>query len=171
MPLKSKSLIDKRGRECVDCEKYKTWENYHIDRRAKTGHFPRCKKCSSIKNKEFYNKYKTSFKSAKPNNNPPPLPEIDINSPLDLSFLADLGGFTENEIKRLLMTVNVYTKEPHFLKQLQIFNKFFPHRKPGACKQLVAEFTEAYMNGVSFEQEMKTRKYRKDGKKQIGGPK
>ncbi len=99
----------------------------------------------------------------------PFVPEIDMTKPLDLSFLADLGGFSETEIKRLLLTVNVYTKEPHFYTQVQIFNKFFPHRKPNLCKQIVEEFTEVYRSGLEFEDYIKSgRKYRKDGLKQMG---
>lgn len=96
----------------------------------------------------------------------PFIPDIDVNKPIDLSFLNDLGGFSENEIKRLLLTVEVYSKDPHFMNPFAIYAKFFPHRKPKLCKQLVQEFTDVYRAGLEFDAYMKTnRKFRKDGKR------
>lgn len=124
-----------------------------------------CKECDKSKIKKKY-----TFQNAAPTT--PFIPDIDINQPIDLSFLADLGGFSEQEIKRLLITVNTYSKDPHFLDQLTIFQKYFPHRKPKVCRQLVQEFTEVYRAGIEFDDYMKQgRKFRKDGLKQLAGKK
>lgn len=180
--------------ECLDCRKRK--ENIRVASGASLVTSKKCQRCGEVKLVSkfgnstvdnrllkickdclWYNDPKVKKRRAKQalmDSRPttPFIPEIDINKPLDLSFLNDLGGFSEQEIKRLLLTVEVYTKDPHFLSSVAVFAKFFPHRKVKLCKQILEEFIEVYRAGIEFDAYIKQgRKFRKDGLKQLAGKK
>lgn len=212
---RSKLRIDKDGRECIDCGKYQSWDNYYIDKAAKPwGRKSNCKACFKRRRNKFSrteviktpsiptkicrtcnkNKPRSDFGmgNVRINHNCKDcikyvtnlpkdtrlmprevvknhtVPNFDPTAPIDLSFLADLGGFNSTEIKKLLYYVNIYTQDPHNWIQLKIFQEFFPHRKPKLCKQIVDEFTEVYMKRLDFDKYIaEGRKLRKDGKKEM----
>lgn len=153
----------KESRKCESCGVTKPISKFRKRRKDYGGGtYADCKVC--------FKKMKAKLE-AKSFANDDPIPEFDPKAPVDLSFLHDIGGFTETEVKKLLFFVNIYTKEPHFMSPNNIFVKFFHYRTPKNCRLIIQEFTEADRAGVSFEDAWKTRKFRKDGLKQLAGKK
>jgi 5-methylcytosine-specific restriction endonuclease McrA len=44
-PNKFKTSLDDQGRTCTKCLEYKTWDNYFVSNKTKTGYQSECKKC------------------------------------------------------------------------------------------------------------------------------
>ncbi len=99
-------------------------------------------------------------------------PDIDLKEKLDLNFLLDLDGWTNEEIKEFLLSVKKYKRSPHNMLLGDIFKRFFSHRTTLSCSQIIQEFTEAAKNGIRDHKDIEKylngpRKFRKDGKREL----
>lgn len=146
---------DVKNAVCTQCSVSKPIDQFRKRREDYGGgYYAFCKECSNRSNK---NKGIPM----------PEKPEIDFTKPLDnLDFLKDLGGWTDQEIKEFLMTVDTYRKAPHFMKLKNICLRFFPNRGVLNCSWILKEFKEAALHNMTFSEYMKTgRKFRRDGQK------
>jgi len=50
-PNKFKTPLDENGRTCTKCLEYKTWDNYFVSSKTKTGYQSECKKCKHERKK------------------------------------------------------------------------------------------------------------------------
>ena len=53
-----KYFVDDKGKQCARCKTYKTFNNYHLDKRIPNGYRIRCKQCDLELNRIYYHKMK-----------------------------------------------------------------------------------------------------------------
>lgn len=159
----------KQSKKCTRCNCVKDIGEFKV---KKNGEWSKlCVPCLTKHkdhSKRYYAKSKgETFKKPKLNSPIPTQIEIDFTKPIDLKRLANIRQVGEQEIRKILHLYGAYAGEPHFMRTRDIFHNFMPNRSFVLCKQIVDEFLEADRNGLNFEEELKSRKYRKDGKRVI----
>lgn len=159
--MKSSAL---QTRKCNICRKEKKISEFGM-KLDKTGKRKSCEHCYQTQR----NGAKKAYKERKfMSRNEMITDDIDVSQPLKLNFLLDLNGWTKEEIKLFLLTVQKYSAAPYRMFCKDIYKKYFPFRSSIVCSQVLKEFKLVAEAGIEFDRYMEgERKFRRDGKKII----
>ncbi len=149
---KSKYKINKKGRVCVQCKKFKFWKEFSLYKKGAMAHNAKCKICNSIYMKEYLLYYKR--KPAGIDNNISK-PSKNATKDINLKFLVSLGqlskkSWTYPQVVHLLNGLNTETIKGNYDFNA-IYKKYAPHKTLWSCHSMRIELTKAAQARMSLK--------------------